>query len=147
MFYKHSDYEGKRRNHHFLPITFAHTPLLLCEPSAACASPRYPLFFAMRVDCSIGTTLAPAPSIYNSRDAPWICAGWPAPMIRPLMARMQLILGLSLVAAVCPHALGTQLVRQKTAPPQQKVLPKLDPQNSSSAQTPPGKKRLSQEVQ
>ncbi len=68
-------------------------------------------------------------------------------MIRPLMARMQLILGLSLVAAVCPHALGTQLVREKTAPPQQKVLPKLDPQNSSSAQTPPGKKRLSQEVQ
>jgi len=27
---------------------------------AACASPRYPLSFAMRVDCSIGTTLAPA---------------------------------------------------------------------------------------
>jgi len=68
-------------------------------------------------------------------------------MIRPLMAKMQLILGLSLVAAVCPPALGAQLVREKTAPPQQKVLPKLDRQNSSSAQTPPGKKRLSQEVQ
>jgi hypothetical protein len=63
------------------------------------------------------------------------------------MAKMQLILGLSLVAAVCPHALGAQLAREKTAPPQQKVLPTLDPQNSSSAQTPPGKKRLSQEVQ
>src|SRR6266576_1022547 len=25
MFYKHSDYEGKRRNHQFLPINFAHT--------------------------------------------------------------------------------------------------------------------------
>src|SRR6267378_5353273 len=68
-------------------------------------------------------------------------------MIRRLMAKMQLIIGLSLVAAVCPHALGAQLFREKTAPPQQKVLPKLDPQNSSSAQTPPGKKRLSQEVQ
>src|SRR6266550_6230399 len=25
MFYKHSDYKGKRRNHQFLPINFAHT--------------------------------------------------------------------------------------------------------------------------
>src|SRR6266566_7206544 len=25
MFYKHSDYEGKRRNHQFLPINFAYT--------------------------------------------------------------------------------------------------------------------------
>src|SRR6267143_2091856 len=64
-----------------------------------------------------------------------------------LMAKMQFILGLSLVAAVCPYALAAQLVREKTAPPQQKVLPKQDPQNSSSAQTPPGKKRFSQEVQ
>ena len=70
-----------------------------------------------------------------------------APMIRPLMAEMQLILELSLVAAACPHALGAQLVREEAAPPQQKVLPKQDPQNSASAQTPPGKKRLSQEVQ
>src|ERR1700674_2730933 len=70
-----------------------------------------------------------------------------APMIRPLMAEMQLILELSLVAAACPHALGAQLVREEAAPPQQKVLPKQDTQNSSSAQTPPGKKRLSQEVQ
>ncbi len=68
-------------------------------------------------------------------------------MIRPLMAKMQLILGLSLAAAACPHALGAQLVREDTAPPQQKVSPKQDPQNSSSPQTPPGKKRLSQEVQ
>jgi hypothetical protein len=68
-------------------------------------------------------------------------------MIRPLTARMQLILGLSLAAATCPHALDAQLVREDTAPPRQKVLPKQDPQNSSSAQTPPGKKRVSQEVQ
>jgi len=37
-------------------------PLLLCEPSAASA-PRYHQFFAMRVDYSTGTTLAPAPGI------------------------------------------------------------------------------------
>jgi LssY C-terminus len=65
-------------------------------------------------------------------------------MIRPLMAKMQLILELSLVAAACPHALGAQLVRENTVPPRQKVLAKLDPQNSFS---PPAKKRLSQEVQ
>jgi hypothetical protein len=68
-------------------------------------------------------------------------------MIRPLVAKMQLILGLSLVAAAYPHSLHAQLVRENTAPPQQKVLPKPDLQNSSSPQTPPGKKRLSQEVQ
>jgi LssY C-terminus len=68
-------------------------------------------------------------------------------MIRPLVAKMQLILGLSLGAAAYPHSLHAQLVRENTAPPQQKVLPKPDLQNSSSPQTPPGKKRLSQEVQ
>jgi len=68
-------------------------------------------------------------------------------MIRPLVAKMQLILGLSLVAAAYPHSLHAQLVRENTAPPQQKVLSKPDLQNSSSPQTPPGKKRLSQEVQ
>ena len=58
-----------------------------------------------------------------------------------------MVLGLSLVAAACPHALGAQLVREETGPSQQKVLAKPDLQNSSSPQTPPGKKRLSQEVQ
>jgi hypothetical protein len=38
-------------------------PLLLCEPAAASASPRCPQFFAMRVDCWAGTTLAPGPGI------------------------------------------------------------------------------------
>jgi len=68
-------------------------------------------------------------------------------MIRPLMAKMQLILGLSLVAAAYPLSLHAQLVRENTAPPQRKVLPEPDLQNSSSPQTPPGKKRLSQEIQ
>ncbi len=40
MFYKHSDYEGKRRNHQFLPITFAHTP--------SSATPCLAGFFALR---------------------------------------------------------------------------------------------------
>ncbi len=105
------------------------------------------LLFAMRVQYSTGTTLAPAPGIYNSRDAPWLCAGWPAPMIRPLIAILQFILGLSFVAAAFPHALRAQLVPENSSPPQQKVSPKQDLQNSPSAQAPPGKKRLSQEVQ
>src|SRR5947207_1286982 len=36
MFYKHSDYEGKRRNHQFLPITFAHTPANLIPRLRIC---------------------------------------------------------------------------------------------------------------
>jgi hypothetical protein len=68
-------------------------------------------------------------------------------MIRPLIAKLQLILGLSLAAAACPYLVRGQLVRESTPPPQQKTLPKQDPQNPASAQTPPGKKRLSQEVQ
>src|SRR6202030_796556 len=66
---------------------------------------------------------------------------------RLLMAKIKLLLGLSLVAAAYPHSLHAQLVRENTAPPQQKVLPEPHLQNSSSPQTPPGKKRLSQEVQ
>src|SRR5947207_9908460 len=40
MFYKHSDYEAKRRNHQFLPIPFAHTP--------SSAPPCLAGFFALR---------------------------------------------------------------------------------------------------
>jgi hypothetical protein len=105
------------------------------------------LLIALGVDGSTGTTLAPPPSIYDSRDAPWLCAGWPAPMIRPLITKLQLLLGLSFITATSPCALRAQLVRENTSPAQQKALPKQDPRNSSSAQTPPGKKRLSQEVQ
>ena len=68
-------------------------------------------------------------------------------MIRPLIAILQFILGLSFVAAAFPHALRAQLVPENSSPPQQKVSPKQDLQNSPSAQGPPGKKRLSQEVQ
>ncbi len=68
-------------------------------------------------------------------------------MIRPHITILQFILGLSFVATAFPHALREQLVPENTSPPQQKVSPKQDSQNSPSAQAPPGKKRLSQEVQ
>src|ERR1700694_927107 len=68
-------------------------------------------------------------------------------MIRPHITILQFILGLSFVAAAFPHVLRAQLVPENSSPPQQKVSPKQDPQNSPSAQAPPGKKRLSQEVQ
>ena len=68
-------------------------------------------------------------------------------MIRPFITILRFILGFCVVAAAYPHTLRAQLVRENTSPPQQKDLPKQDSQNSSSAQTPPGKKRLSQEVQ
>jgi hypothetical protein len=68
-------------------------------------------------------------------------------MIRPLITKLQLILGLSLVAAAFPLALSGQLVRENTELPQQKTLPAPDLQNAAPAQTPSGKKRLSQEVQ
>jgi len=68
-------------------------------------------------------------------------------MIRPHITILQFILGLSFVATAFPHALREHLVPENTSPPQQKVSPKQDSQNSPSAQAPPGKKRLSQEVQ
>src|SRR5439155_12782876 len=83
----------------------------------------------------------------NSGDAPWPCAGWLVSMIRPLMRKVPFILACSLVAAAFPHALRAQLVRENTAPPQPQVPAKQESQNSASVQTPPGKKRLSQEVQ
>src|SRR5229473_1561864 len=68
-------------------------------------------------------------------------------MIRFLMIRLPLTLGCSLVAVTFPHYLRAQLVRETPAPPQQQVPAKQDSQTSASAQAPPGKKRLSQEVQ
>src|SRR5713226_10458651 len=67
-------------------------------------------------------------------------------VVRPLMMKLSFILGCSLVAAAFPHALCAQLVRENAAPPQQ-VSAKPGSQNPVSAQTPQGKKRLSQELQ
>jgi hypothetical protein len=67
-------------------------------------------------------------------------------MIRPLLRKASFLLGCSLVAAALPNLLQAQLVRVDTAPPQQ-ASTKPDSENAASAQIPPGKKRLSQEVQ
>src|SRR5713101_4082843 len=64
-------------------------------------------------------------------------------MLRPLMKKMPLLLGLSLVGTVSPFSLFAQLVRESPAPAQQTT-----PQDKNAAtQSPPGKKRVSQEVQ
>ncbi len=68
-------------------------------------------------------------------------------MIRPLMRNLTLILGLSLAAAAFPPTLQAQLVRENATPPSPQASAKEDSQNSATAQTPQGKKRLSQEVQ
>src|SRR5216684_698488 len=119
----------------------------LCESSAASASPRYTELFAVGFQDTTGTTLAPSPGICLQ----WRCFltvhGMAALMIRRLLKRLPFILGCSLVAATFPHAVHAQLVRENAAPPQQQVSAKQDSQHPASAQTPQGKKRLSQEVQ
>jgi hypothetical protein len=68
-------------------------------------------------------------------------------MIRFLTIELPLTLGCSLLAAAFPHSLRAQLVRETPAAPQQQAPTKQDSQTPASAQAPPGKKRLSQEVQ
>jgi len=64
-------------------------------------------------------------------------------MLQSLMKKMPLLLSLSLLGTVSPFPLFAQLVRESTAPPQQ-----ITPQDKNAAsQSPPGKKRISQEVQ
>ena len=93
------------------------------------------------------TTLAPSPGICSQWRYFLTMHGMAALMIRGLLKKLPLILGCSLVAATCPHAVHAQLVRENTAPPQQQVSAKQDSPNPAAAQTPQGKKRLSQEVQ
>jgi hypothetical protein len=83
----------------------------------------------------------------NSEDAPKPCKGWLTFMPHTLRNKLLLLLGFSLSGAVLPSALQAQLVRETTAPPPQQPAPNQVSQNSSSAQTPSGKRRLSQEVQ
>jgi hypothetical protein len=68
-------------------------------------------------------------------------------MIRPPMKNLQLVVAFSLVAAVFPHSLFAQLVRENAPPRQPQASAKQDAPNPASAQTPPGIKRLSQELQ
>jgi len=63
------------------------------------------------------------------------------------MRKLPFLLGLSLFAAAYPHALRAQLVRENTTPPAKQVSAGQDTRNPAPAQTPPGKKRLSQELQ
>jgi LssY C-terminus len=62
------------------------------------------------------------------------------------MRILSFIPGFLLVSVALPNPLNTQLVRENTPPPKQ-VSAKQDEQNAASAQTPQGKKRLSQEIQ
>src|SRR5260370_21624222 len=79
----------------------------------------------------------------------WRCGldmrGMAATMLRPLMRILLFIPGCLLAAIALPNPLHPQLLRENTPPPQ--VSAKQDAQNAASAQTPSGKKRLSQEVQ
>src|SRR5260370_7258182 len=98
-------------------------PLLLRERSPGFSVSAFYLLFAIRVHYETRTTLASAPGIYNSRDAPRLCAGWPASMIRPLITRLQFILALVFVPAAYPHPLRPQSTRTATPPPQNKPPP------------------------
>jgi len=63
------------------------------------------------------------------------------------MRILPFILGCLLVSVAHPSPVCAQLVREGTAQTPQQVPAKPDSQNTASAQTPKGKKRLSQEVQ
>jgi hypothetical protein len=60
---------------------------------------------------------------------------------------MVALLGLSLAPGTPPGALCAQLVRENIAPPPQQASASQESRKTSTAQTPPGKKRLSQEIQ
>jgi hypothetical protein len=63
------------------------------------------------------------------------------------MKKMAALLGFSLSTLASPHVLRAQLVRENAPAPSQQASASKESQDSSSAKTPPGKKRLSQEVQ
>ena len=68
-------------------------------------------------------------------------------MLRPLIMKLGLLVGLSLVGTVLPQSIRAQLIRENTPPSQKQVSAKQESQNPATPQTPAGKKRLSQEVQ
>ena len=65
-------------------------------------------------------------------------------MVGPVAKSILVPLGLALAHGLCTPSLGAQLVRESTAAP---VPQAAAQQNKSETQTPPGKKRLSQEAQ
>ena len=68
-------------------------------------------------------------------------------MYRFFLKKLPFFLGAWLSAAALPSPLHAQLVRENVAPPPPQTSTSQPSQDSSSAQTPTGKKRLSQEVQ
>jgi hypothetical protein len=68
-------------------------------------------------------------------------------MNRSLLKKLTSFLGSLLFAAVLPSPMRAQLVRENVAPPPPQAAANPQSQDASSAQTPTGKKRLSQEVQ
>lgn len=64
-----------------------------------------------------------------------------------LVKKIQALLGFCFFAAVFPGALRAQLVRESAPPPPQRLTSSQESPKPSSAQTPTGKLRLSQEVQ
>jgi len=95
---------------------------------------------------TIWTTLAVCRGICLEWRCGLALRGMAAPMIRPLMRILPFILGCLLATIALLNPLHAQLVRENTPPPQQ-VSAKQEAQDAASAQTPKGKKRLSQEVQ
>jgi LssY C-terminus len=105
------------------------------------------LLFARKLRRSTRTTLAPFPCICYQGRCFQTMHGMAARMIRPLMRKLPLILGCSLLAAALPSSIHAQFVRKDATPPPQRASAKPESQNSASAETPQGKKRISQEVQ
>jgi len=68
-------------------------------------------------------------------------------MLGPLFRKFAALLGFFLFAVPFPRALRPQLVRENTATRPQQVSASKETQISSSPKTPPGKRRLAQEVQ
>jgi hypothetical protein len=65
-------------------------------------------------------------------------------MLRPLMKNVSLAVVYSVVAAVSPLPMRTQLVRENTSPPAQRAASQ---ETSAATSVPSGKKRISQEIQ
>ena len=73
--------------------------------------------------------------------------GWLTTMLCLHMKKMTALLGFLLFVALFPQTLRAQLVRENAAAPSPQASASKESENSPSAKTPPGKKRLSQEVQ
>jgi len=82
----------------------------------------------------------------NSEDAPKARAGWLPQMFAGSMKKISLHLTLAIATVAFPSRLAAQLVRDNPTPPPQSSA-KQEAQNSLALPVPPGKKRVSQEIQ